>query len=334
MAALGAGLMPRLAPAGGPGGPASLLADFGFSSGDRRAVMDGEVVAIEIEARMDDELAGAAAVRLPVPPGEVARRLRGGLIVLADRAATAHAEITNAPPDAGWTGVDFSGNQSEVVRLFQVAPGDVFNLSTTEIAMIRRALSGRSPQSADAGAQASGIYRDVLVGRWRAYRNQGAAGLADYDRGDTAISPAEGLRRITAAGRLPVMVQPLARVLDAYPGAQPRGLENRFYWKKTIVNDRVAFVQSHVAVAEDAGGAVLFALREYYVGHSYNVLQQLGAVVAEGDGALMVAVNSTLTDRVAGPLGIIARPLGSRFARDALGNYFSTMRELCGQPLP
>ena len=337
-AALGAGLMPRLAAAGDSGGTGNalvmgLLDDFGFSAGNRRAVIAGEVVAIEREAGADDELAGAAVMRLPTPPSAVARRLRRGLVVLADRAVIAHRAVESDAAGEAWSAAGFSdGEKGEVVRLFQVAPGDVFNLSTAEIAMVRRALSGRSPQSADAASQASASYRDVLAGRWQSYRKLGAAGLADYDRGDRAVSPAEGLRRITAADRVPAVVQPLARALDAYPAAQPPALESRFYWKKTVVNDRIAFVLSHVAVQERPGDAVLFALREYYVGHSYNVLQQLGAVVADGEGALMVAVNSTLTDRVAGPLGVIARPIGSRFARDALGGYFSTMRELCRQP--
>ncbi len=332
--ALGAGLMPWLAAAAGAG-EAGLLDDLGFSSGKRRAVMDGEVVALERAAGADDELAGVAAMRLPVPPAEVAHQLRRGLIVRADAAVITQRAVAADAGDDGWSAAGFSEEEKgEIVRLFQVAPGDTFNLSAAEIAKVRVQLDGRSPQSGDAAARASAAYREVLIGRWRSYRNRGAAGLADYDRGDTATSPADGLQRIEVAARLPALLQPLARALDSYPAAQPPALESRFYWKKTVVNDRIAFVLSHVAVAETEADAVLFALREYYVGHSYDVLQQLGAVVADGDGALMLAVNSTLTDRVAGPLGVIARPIGSRFAREALADYFVRIRELCRQPLP
>ena len=168
--------------------------------------------------------------------------------------------------------------------------------------------------------------------RWRAYRSSGLAGLADYDRGDSAVSPGESLRMIDAAASLPRLLLPLARALDDYPAAQPSGLESRLYWKKTIVDDRTTFVLSHFAVEETAD-AVLFALREYYVGQSYDALQQLGVVIPDGEQALMFALNSTLTDRITGPLGVIARPLGRRFARDAMSGYFARVRDLCGQPM-
>ena len=313
---------------------ASLFGDFGFDARQRRAVEAGQIVAIDANATLGNELAGAAAMRLPIPAAEVARRMHRGLVVLADPHRIASAPIEGDTDDAAWAGVGFTeAEQAEVVRLFKVEPGDTFNLSMAEIAEIRRALAGLKPHSPGAAAIASQAYRDVLIGRWRAYRSSGLAGLADYDRGDSAVSPGESLRMIDAAASLPRLLLPLARALDDYPAAQPSGLESRLYWKKTIVDDRTTFVLSHFAVEETAD-AVLFALREYYVGQSYDALQQLGVVIPDGEQALMFALNSTLTDRITGPLGVIARPLGRRFAREAMSGYFARVRDLCGQPMP
>ena len=313
---------------------AGLLADIGFDAKQRRAIDAGQIVAIEARATLDNELSGAVAMRLPLPAADVARRLRRGLVVLADPKSTAYAALDDGKDDAVWAGVGFTrAEQAEVVRLARIEPGDTFNLSAAEIAMIRRAMAGVEPQSTEAAALASDAYRAVLIRRWRAYRGSGLAGLAGYDRGDVTLLPGESLRLIGAATSLPPLLLPLARALNSYPAAQPRGLESLFFWKKTIVDARTTFVLSHVAVEETAD-AVLFALREYYVGQSYDVLQQLGVVIPDGEQAVMLAVNSTLTDRITGPLGVIARPLGRRFARDALASYFARIRDLCSAPLP
>jgi len=324
------------APAGAIGRSAAsgLLADLGFDAKQRRAVEAGQIVVIDAKATLDNELSGAVAMRLALPAADVARRLRRGLIVLADPKSTAYAALDDGRSDAAWAGVRFTeAEQAEVARLSRIEPGDTFNLSAAEIAAIRRDLAGVEPQSPEAAARASAAYRTVLIRRWRAYRGSGLAGLAGYDRGDTTMFPGESLRLIGAAASLPPLLLPLARALDSYPASQPGGLESLFFWKKTVVDDRTTFVLSHVAVEETAD-AVLFALREYYVGQSYDVLQQLGVVMPDGDQAVMLAVNTTLTDRITGPLGVIARPLGRRFARDALAGYFAHIRDLCSAPLP
>jgi hypothetical protein len=310
----------------------TLFAEFGFDADERREVDAGEIVAIDGATVLNNELTGAAAMRLPIPPAEVASRLRQGLVILADRQRRAYARIDAAQADP-WSAVRFDERgDAEVERLFGAGPGDAFNFSDAEIAAIRRTLAGRNPQATDGPALAALAWRDVLIGRYSAYRAQGLRGLADYDRGDSVSSPAEELLRVGAAA-VPRPVRGLVKALDLYPAAQSAALESRFYWKKTIVDARTVFVLSHVAV-EEAPDAVLFALREYYVGHSYNVLQQLGVIVAYGNGALMLAVNSTLTDRIVGAFGVIARPVGRHQAREALRNYFAGIREWCSRPMP
>lgn len=311
---------------------AALFAEFGFNAEERREVAAGEIVAIDGQTVLNNELTGAAAMRLPVPPAEVASRLRNGLVILADRQRRAYARIDAAQADP-WSSVRFDEkDDAEVARLFDVEPGDTFNFSPIEVAAIRRRLAGGTPQAADRRALAAAAWRDVLIGRYSAYRAQGVRGLADYDRGDSVSSPSEELLRIGVAA-VPRPVRGMAKALDLYPAAQSAAAESRFYWKKTIVDGRTVFVLSHVLV-EEAPDAILFALREYYVGHSYNVLQQLGAIVAYGDGALMLAVNSTLTDRIVGTFGVIARPVGRHQAREALRNYFAGVRDWCGRPMP
>jgi hypothetical protein len=64
------------------------------------------------------------------------------------------------------------------------------------------------------------------------------------------------------------------------------------------------------------------------------VLKQLGIAVPYDGGSLMAIVNSTVTDRIGGAFGIIARPIGRHQARQALRDYFAGIRGWCIRPLP
>lgn len=304
---------------------AALFADFGFDARERREVDAGEIVAIDAHAVLEGELSGAAAMRLPIPPAAVAHLLRDGLVILADRQRQAHARIDAGSGDAVWSAIRFGeGDEAEVERLERVEAGEAFNLSSAEIASVRQALNDSSGEPVDALALAAAAYRGVLAGRYLAYRGHGLRGLADYDRGEFLSSPAAELHHLGSRA-VPPAVRALARALEAYPAAQPSSLESLFFWKKTIVDGRPVFVLSHVLI-DEGPERTTFALREYYVGHSYNVLQQLGLVVPYGDGSLMLAVNSTMTDRIVGTFGVIARPIGRLQARDALRRYFAGIR--------
>ena len=74
--------------------------------------------------------------------------------------------------------------------------------------------------------------------------------------------------------------------------------------------------------------AVFFALREFYATHSYNALEQLGIVLPLGTGSVMIAVNSTTTDRILGVFSALARPIGQQRSRAALEAYFAGIRDL------
>lgn len=312
----------------------TLFPAFGFDNAARRSAERGEIVGVEGPSSMETELTGAAAMRVSAPPAEIARRLRDGLVVLADRRIVAWAKIDTEVAGEPWTRAAFTGgDRAEVALLYSAEPGDTFNLSAAELAFLRTRLGGTTPDDAAAVPLASAAYREILMGRHRAYRNRGQDGLADYARDAGNSSPAEELRQVGASGQVPPPLRGLLRGLQGFPGALPAGIESRFFWKKSLVDDRPIFVLSQVLV-EERPDAVLFALREYYPGHSYNVLQQLGAVVPVEDGSLILAVNSTVTDRVGGALGPVARVIGRGRALDALRDYFAHMREVIGETRP
>ena len=61
---------------------------------------------------------------------------------------------------------------------------------------------------------------------------------------------------------------------------------------------------------------------------AYNALEQIGIVLPLGGGSLMIAVNSTTTDRILGVFSGLAHIIGQLRARDALEAYFAVIREM------
>jgi hypothetical protein len=304
------------------------FAEFGFSEEQRRTVENGRIETIDGESAQPTELTSAVAARLPVAIARFADRLRDGIPITADPHLRAYARIDGGTTLDPWRDTVFGERErAEAMRLFRLEPGLAFNLSAAEIRGIRDALRGRQAAVGDALTAASDAYRTVLIGRFRAYRLRGLDGLAEYDRGEGEVSfPALQARRVGAMARAPARLAPLVTMLARFPRHEQGRFESRFYWKKTEIEDRPAFVLSHV-VLEERPEAVFFALREYYVGHTYNVLQQFGLVLPWREGGMLLVVNSTVTDRLDGIFGPLARAIGQRRSRDALQGYAEGLRE-------
>lgn len=321
---------------------APLLREFGFDAQQQRALAAGAIVSADGEPAMQKELMGAVAMRLSVEPHEFARRIRTGLNVLADPKLCGFGTIEGAGRLSGralagedenddvWRSVAYMPSElSEAKQFARAGPGIAFNLSAEELVAVRRRFAGRALAPAEILERASAAWREVLAGRLRAYRELGTAGLASYDRGDSTSSPGDELRQGDTAPYVPVALAAFARGVDRFPEL-PQGIESYFFWKKTEIDDRPAFVLSHVMIEERAD-VVRFALREFYVSHTYNVLQQFGMASPTSDGSTMlVVINSTITDRLPGIFTSFARSIGEQRALSALEDYFLSIRLTLG----
>jgi hypothetical protein len=304
----------------------SVFSQFGFSAEHFKQVERGAVVSVNAEPALPNELTAAVAMRLPMRIGEFALRIRSGVNIIADRRMTDYGELDPASGEADLERAAFSPNErQESMRLFKLQPGGEFNLSAAEIASVRERL-GVAPAGREVISEASAAYRLVLAGRLRAYHERGLDGLGEYDRGDGASSsPGYELLRVRAALAPIPTLAPLLSVFDAFPRPLPSTIHQHFFWKKTEVDGRPTFILAHVLL-EEKSDAIAFVLREFYVGHSYNVLQQAGVGLPQGEESIVLAVNSTVTDRISGFLGSVARAIGQRRAREALEAYFDGIR--------
>lgn len=290
----------------------SLLADLHFKMGEIVSIEEGEIVARDLPRQRDNELAAVAVALVPASLQEVEAAL------LAMPSDKKEAKAFSVPVDEDeWRAMKlFSASERKELEHFGAAAlGPDVNLSADEMALIHNG------KPADAG------YRDVLVNRVKAYANKGVKGLAPYSRGSgPASSPAAELRTANeeSAALLERYLPAVAEALKNYPDSG-QSLDQRFTWSKPTVDGHPTHVLAHEMVDRDETHCVLVR-QEFFVGRTYNTQHALTLAVPGTGGILVIGINHTFTDRVAGPFNSFERDVGQKMMREALAEKLENLR--------
>jgi hypothetical protein len=208
-----------------------------------------------------------------------------------------------------------------VAALLQFDGGTEFNLDSGEIERfrgLRGRFTGDAARTPEARDAVSAAYREILMERYRAYRQRGTTAIAPYFRSSKKqIDPAQTLQLAGAAATFFRDNEPaLYDAFTKFPNAPSPDIEHRFYWFKQRVQNRPTFVLSHRMLTKRPGYAVITD-RQYYIGHSYNTVQivtgafPLDGADGERDSIVAFYTNRTSIDQLAGMTGAIARPIAS-----------------------
>lgn len=345
-AAAASAASPARADAASPGSPVSpasgapvsekVLQYLSFTSAEEDALRKGEIVSHAVDELSDKELAITMAVSVPAPLTDLLDFLRSGRALEIDRDILAHGVV---PIDASgrfdaaaFAGVVLDPSEAkEIRRLLETGPGSSYNLSEREFrafARLRQAFPakecGTDPKCADAVVSA---LRKVLQDRLAAYLDRGLAGVDAYVRdGDERADPAGELRQATGAAHFLEQWNP--QVFEAFrdfPKGDQTGIENRFLWLKQTIQDRPTFILSHrVLCVRD--GIAFAAERQFYVGHSYNSQQILVGLVPMEGKTLIVYLNRTSTDQVAGFMKGTRHGVGRKMMEKGVREQFEEVR--------
>jgi len=286
-------------PALAAGGPTiqELLPDLPFGESDRPAVVAGKVVSASVDESSERELGIAMALLLKAPIKTLAADIRD-----ASKAQATNPDIKAMGEITGDAGVDTfkalalaPDGAKEANRYLEAEAGEDFNLSAAEIA----AFQGL----ANAGASKTEVenqLRKNLSARYQGYRAKGLAGIAPYQREDGPFDPGADLRGATESSTvLKKHFADFYNVLLQYPNAEPQGLEESFHWQVYDLDGRPNLVLTHRLVLP-VGDAYVAASRQFYVSRGYNVTQEVAALLPVQEGVLLLYVNRTSTDQVAG----------------------------------
>ena len=207
----------------------------------------------------------------------------------------------------------------------QAAPGEELNLSLDEIAALRAA-------GGDARAIEDAVHA-LLLARYRAYRSKGLAGIAPYARAGSATSARDDLVAVNRGARATgVLSTELYDVLDHYPDDLPPDFAENLYWVQFRAHGEDTVALEHVFQAT-VDETTMLVQRQYYVSTGYNAEQAIVGFLPVAEGTLVIYLNHTSTDQVAGFGGGAKRTIGRTLMASQLKRIFETVRAgFGGQP--
>ncbi len=299
---------------------------LGFKAAERDAIRRGEVVARDQKTLRADHISAAVAVRLAVPVAAVHLDALTGRNLVRDPNIVAAGALEDGP--ARWDGFEFGAAEPDEARRFRDdRGGGDFNLSAAEAARVAANLGSWGDAAAGPESATSVYYRELLLARHAAYRAAGLAAIAPYRRNGTVLHPETGLAAVSTPANLPLLrfFPDFAAALADYPRARRPGIAHGHYWTKREIGGRPNYILAHQVVAGGEGYTV-FAMREYYVGHTYEALQfVLLALPLEG-GSLVVLVASTFADKATGFFSGLAHWFGQKRMRNDLRRHFEALK--------
>jgi len=300
----------------------TLLADVGFSAAEIADIKAGKIVNKSLAGAHERDLASAFAFYVNVPPAELVKSLKDGLMGKVDPNEIARGTISPAGAIADFATLALKPDaDSRAKRYASAKGGSDLNLSTDEIAAFNKL--GASAAVADVEAQ----IRQALLARYQAYRAKGLAGIASYDRGSgESRSVADDLRKsLDAAKNLKKYAPAAYTAMMSYPSAQPAGTEDGFRWVHLKAHDVPTIVLAQGLFVPDGDGFLVLQ-RQFYVSEGFNGEQAVAAFLPAQGGTVVVYSNHTSTDQVAGFGGGAKRSIGSKLMASELEGIFTKLQ--------
>jgi hypothetical protein len=295
-----------------------LLTDLGLSADDKQNVLSGQFVNVSVSGVSDRDLSFAIAFLVKTPPDALAKQIVTGELATADPQVRSFGEPSGSGSLADFAKLTITDDEAQA--LTNAKSGEALNLSTSEIAAFR-ALAGSPTGSVQEQL------RRMLLARYQAYRASGLSGIAPYDRGDGKTSQfAADLRKASQA--TPVLTKYLPgfqKLLLGYPQATVAGMQERFFWFKSLIHDKTTYVLAHIFVAPE-GAARVAVRREYYVSTGYNGEETVAGFLPVQEGTVVVSIVHAFTDQVTGFGGSFKRDIGSKVMAGKMKDIYEAER--------
>jgi hypothetical protein len=296
-----------------------VLTDAGLAADDKQSVLSGQFVSVSVGAVSERDLAFAIAFLVKTAPESLSKQIVGGELVTADAQVKAYGVLTGTGSLADFAKLSLTSDEAKALTSAQA--GDALNLSASEIAAFK-ALAGGTTQAIQ------DQLRRMLLARYQAYRASGLAGIALYDRGSgRTADPASDLRKASQATQgLQKYLPAFQKVLINYPQATLPGMQQSFFWLKSLIESKTTYILTHVLVASD-GAARAVARREYYASTAYNAEQSVAGFLPVQGGTVVVSTSHAFTDQVTGFGGSMKRSIGSKIMASKMKEIFEAGRD-------
>ena len=289
------------------------LEKLGFPADTEAKVRAGQFVESALATVGDTDLNVGIAFLVKKSPETLTRELFDDLLLQrVDPSVTAHGKMEDPGTPDQLAALELTPAQQKAYA--QAAAGTELNLSPGEITELKAS-------AGDAAALASTV-RTLLSMRFRAYRQNGLAGVASYARSSGRSNPGSDLMAMCQAARTnAILPTAFYDLLESYPKKTPADLKEVFTWSQFKAQGADTIALTH-AFTGTFDGALVAVQRQYYVSTGYNAEQAIAGFVPVPEGTLVVYANHTSTDQVAGIGGGAKRGIGRKFMASQLEALF------------
>ena len=273
-----------------------LVAGLPFTPEQADTVTAGGIVVTPVVPVAEGELAIGLACLAEKDNMALATTLPSGRWLLPEDNVQATGILEEEPGGEAFAAIQGLVQGSEAVRYSRAGPGEDLNLSAGELDRIGAAGDARPK-----------VVHDLLIERYRAYRNAGTSATEPYARSrGTVVDPGSDLRQSTTESigvkaYFPAMHETLLR----YPERAPAVAEEGFHWITAQLGKREAVLLTH-ALSMRSDMAEIVVARAYYISHSLNALQAFIVLAPVTEGTLFLYVYRVWLDRVRGFGGTFA----------------------------
>jgi len=325
-----AGLL-ALAVAGGAAAPAraelppteTLLTDLGLSAAAIADAKAGKIVTRKVAAAHERDLASSFAFFVPVAPAAFVEQLRSGLLTQVDPATISRGSIAGAASLADFAKLALTPDGAARAKRY-TAPdaAESLNLSAEEQAAFAKLGAGASVAAVEAQVRAA------LLARVQAYRAKGLDGIAPYLRESGGTRDVGGDLRasLESVSGLRKHAPNAYAAMAGYPRSLPAGSEDRFSWVQLKAHGLPTLVLNQGLIVPD-GEAFIAMQRQFYVSEGFNSEQAIAGILPTEGGSIVLYVNHTSTDQVAGFGGGAKRSIGSKLMASQLQDIFKKMQK-------
>lgn len=305
-----------------------VLEGLGVPEKDRQQLEQGGILAYDGEAYEGTprELAADAMILIDAPLGEVMDQVREVGSIIPTKYLVEYRDIESRDDFAD---VAFdAGELKEADKLLNARRGKDLNLSDDELALLstyREKANGLGGK--DRVELASDAMREILVGRYEAYRARGLEGISEYRRSKRKSIDIGAELTLTTETFEPFEpdMPDYYRVMRHFPDGADC-CEHMFRWMKVKLRKRPAFALTHTII-QKTDDLLLITERHYYVSHTINSVQVTVSWIPYDEDTYMGLAVSASADILDSMMGRMLRPLGRNKARDLVADVLDEFRQ-------
>jgi hypothetical protein len=220
--------------------------------------------------------------------------------------------------EADFAAVSFTeAEYGEVKDLFSAKPGKNLNFSDSEYQLLQDRLAPHKKSTrAEQIVAASDAMREILIGRYKHYLENGLSGIEGYTRSrKKTIDIGREIRLTTETfkpfeGDFPEFY----KVMHDFP-AGAECCDHYFRWLKVKIRKRPVFALVHTMI-QTTDDFVLATERYYFVTSTLNSLQVTVSWLKYDENTYMGMAMSASTDLLDSMMGRVLRPIGRNKAKD------------------